>query len=308
MSVNTLHDALAITQLQRVTWKDMVRDYIALTKPRVISLLLFTTLAAMFVAADSAHRVTLPLFFAVLVGGYAAAGAANAINMVIDRDIDQRMRRTTTRPTVTKRISARNGLAFAFTLEALSFALLTVAANVLSASLALAGLLFYVFIYTLLLKRRTWHNIVIGGAAGAFPPLVGWAAVTGSLSILAWYLFVVIFVWTPVHFWALALLIQDDYASAGVPMLPCVKGDRATAVQIALYAVGTVAVTMLPALTHEFHTIYVVGAVALNVVLARKVVELYREVTRHRASSLFHYSMLYLALLFLVMAIDRTFT
>jgi protoheme IX farnesyltransferase len=249
--------------------------------------------------------VTLPLFLAVAVGGYAAAGAANAINMVIDRDIDQRMRRTTARPTVTRRISWRNALAFAFALEILSFTLLSLAANVLTAALALAGLLFYVFIYTLLLKRRTWHNIVIGGAAGAFPPLVGWAAVTGSLSVFAWTLFAIIFVWTPVHFWALALLIKDDYASAGVPMLPCVKGDRATVVQIALYTVVTVAVTLAPFFTAELHAIYLAGAIVLNVILAVKAAQLYREVTRPRASSLFHYSMLYLALLFLVMAIDR---
>lgn len=308
MSVNSLHDALAISHVERATWKDLVRDYIALTKPRVISLLLFTTLAAMFIAADSTHRVTLPLFLAVAVGGYAAAGAANAINMVFDRDIDQRMRRTTTRPTVTQRISWRSALAFAFALELLSFTLLTAAANVLTASLALAGLLFYVFIYTMLLKRRTWHNIVIGGAAGAFPPLVGWAAVTGSLSVLAWYLFAIIFVWTPVHFWALALLIKDDYASAGVPMLPCVKGDRATVVQIAVYMVVTVAVTFAPMWTERLHAVYLVGAVALNAILAVKTVQLYREITRPRASALFHYSMLYLALLFLVMAIDRALT
>jgi protoheme IX farnesyltransferase len=286
----------------------MVRDYIALTKPRVISLLLFTTLAAMFIAADSAHRVSIPLFIAVALGGYAAAGAANAINMVIDRDIDQRMRRTTTRPTVTRRISWKSALAFAAGLEVFSFVLLTVAANLLTACLALAGLLFYVFVYTLLLKRRTWQNIVIGGAAGAFPPLVGWAAVTGSLNTFAWILFAIIFVWTPVHFWALALLIKDDYENAGVPMLPCVKGDRATVVQISAYTVVTVASTFLPVFTEKLGAVYIVGALLLNAILALKTVELYREISRPKASSLFHYSMLYLALLFLMMAIDRSIT
>lgn len=309
MSVNSLHDAAILAPVRHATWKENLkehaRDYIALTKPRVISLLLFTTLAAMFIAADSVHRVTLPLFLAVAIGGYAAAGAANAINMVIDRDIDGRMTRTTSRPTVTQRISTRDAMIFALAMESLSFGLLWAAANLLAASLALAGLLFYVFIYTLLLKRRTWHNIVIGGAAGAFPPLVGWAAVTGSLSVLAWYLFAIIFVWTPVHFWALALLIKDDYASAGVPMLPCVKGDRATVAQIAIYMFVTVIVTFLPLLTEGLHAIYFIGAIVLNAVLIRKTVQLYREATRPRASSLFHYSMLYLALLFLAMAIDR---
>src|SRR5207237_1986519 len=168
------------------------------------------------------------------VGFYMAAGAANAINMVLERDLDLRMGRTEKRPTVTQTIPARSALQFALAMMVGSFVLLWAAANLLSAMLALAGLAFYVVIYTLILKRRTWHNIVIGGAAGAFPPLVGWAAVTNQMSPLAWYLFAIIFVWTPVHFWALALLIKDDYAAAGVPMLPVVLGERVTVIQIGL--------------------------------------------------------------------------
>lgn len=294
------------TPVAAATWK----DYVALTKPRVISLLLFTTLAAMFIAkpgfltANGAHGFLLLL--AVGIGGYMAAGAANAINMVIDRDIDGKMKRTSKRPTVTQSIPSHRALWFAFALAASSFLLLWLAANLLSAMLALAGLVFYVIIYTMLLKRRTWHNIVIGGAAGAFPPLVGWAAVTGNLSVMAWYLFAIIFVWTPVHFWALALLIKDDYASVGIPMLPVVRGDRATVVQIGGYAILTALVSVLPFFVrHEVGLFYFWAAVGLNGTLLVYSLRLYQKIERPRASSLFHYSMLYLALLFLVMAVDR---
>lgn len=289
----------ALTPLERATLK----DYIALTKPRVISLLLFTTLAAMFIAARGWPGGLLLL--AVAVGGYMAAGAANAINMVVERDLDLRMKRTAQRPTVTRKITAAQALLFAFALAVGSFALLTAAANLLTAMLALAGLFFYVIVYTLLLKRRTWHNIVIGGAAGAFPPLVGWAAVTDHLSPLAWYLFAIIFVWTPVHFWALALLIKDDYAEAGVPMLPAVLGVRVTVLQIGFYAVLTTIISLLPFARHDVGRLYLVAASVLNVALLARSLELYRHPERPQAVSLFKYSMVYLLLLFLVMAVDR---
>ncbi len=284
------------------TW----RDYYALTKPRVISLLLFTTLAAMFIAADAAHHVTLWLFTAVFIGGYAAAGAANVFNMVIDRDIDGKMKRTAERPTVTQKITSRRALIFGFGLETLSFLLLWGAANLLTAVLALAGLVFYILVYTLGLKRRTTQNIVIGGAAGCFPPLVGWAAVTGSLSPLAWCLFAIIFVWTPVHFWALALLLKEDYASVGIPMLPVVRGERVTVIQIGLYTIVTVIVSILPFFEKQTSGLYLVCALVLNAVLALRSLRLFQSPDRPRASALFHYSMLYLALLFLFMAVDRT--
>jgi protoheme IX farnesyltransferase len=282
------------------TWK----DYLALTKPRVISLLLFTTLAAMFIAARGWPGTE--LFLAVAVGGYMAAGAANAINMVVDRDIDGRMKRTAKRPTVTQTVSSTRALRFAFALAAGSFALLWAAANLLTAMLALAGLVFYVIVYTMLLKRRTWHNIVIGGAAGAFPPLVGWAAVTNQLGLLSWYLFAIIFMWTPVHFWALALLIKDDYARAGVPMLPVVLGERMTVLQIGLYAVLTAVISVLPMTLGEVGWLYLGAAVLLNLTLLGRSLQLYRQPGRPRAVSLYKYSMLYLALLFLAMAVDRT--
>jgi protoheme IX farnesyltransferase len=279
----------------------------------VISLLLFTTLAAMAIASGVETRAPLSLwlYLAVGVGLYMAAGAANAINMVLERDLDLRMDRTARRPTVTQAIPARAALGFALALAAGSFLVLWLAANLLSALLALAGLSYYVLVYTVLLKRRTWANIVIGGAAGAFPPLVGWAAVTGELSAMAWCLFAIIFLWTPVHFWALAILMKDDYARAGVPMLPVVRGEQATVCQIGMYAVLTVLVSAVPLLLHgsdgrtAVGWLYVSTALLLNAVLLLRSFQLYRQPDHARARSLFKYSMVYLALLFLAMAVDQ---
>lgn len=282
----------------------IVKDYIALTKPRVISLLLFTTILAMVIAAGG-----WPPFWQVLLvglGGYMAAGAANTLNMIVERDLDVAMERTSHRPTVDQRITNGQAAIFAFVLAAGSFAILTLSANVLSALLAMAGLVFYVLIYTLLLKRRTWQNIVIGGAAGAFPPLVGYAAVKGELSVLAWILFGIIFFWTPVHFWALAILIKDDYAKAGVPMLPCVKGDKVTTVQIVLYAVLTAVISVIPLFMGEAGFFYLAGAVVLNILLLVQSLQLMRNTSAPRARALFKYSMLYLALLFIFIAVDRS--
>lgn len=282
------------------TW----RDYFWLTKPRVISLLLFTTLAAMLIAAGGWPGGW--LFLWVAVGGYAMAGAANAINMVIDRDIDARMNRTAKRPTVTHKISSRDALIFASGLMVGAFVLLWWAANLLTALLALSGLLWYVLVYTLYMKRRYWNNIVIGGAAGAFPPLVGWAAVTNDLSLFAIYLFAIIFFWTPVHFWALSLLIKDDYARVGVPMLPVVLGERVTVVQIGLYAILTTLISLMPLLMGELRMVYLLSSLVLNGLLLLRSVQLYLEPVRPRAVSLYKYSMLYLALLFVAMAVDRS--
>lgn len=288
---------------ERLTGIALVKAYISLTKPRVISLLIFTTMAAMFMAARGWPGL-LPLI-GVFIGGYMAAGAANAINMVIDRDIDGSMKRTAKRPTVTQSIPSRDALLFSIALATASFAILWGVANLLTAMLALAGLVFYVIIYTMVLKRRTWQNIVIGGAAGAFPPLVGWAAVTNSLNPFAWWLFAVILVWTPVHFWALALLLKDDYAAAGVPMLPVVRGERVTVIQISMYTVLTVLLTALPYVLGQLGAVYLVSAIMLNIPLIAMCAKLYQQTDRPRASRLFHYSMLYLAVLFLMVAIDR---
>ncbi len=282
---------------------ETVRQYVALTKPRVISLLLFTTLAAMFAAKQGNPGLTLILV--VMVGGYMAAGSANTYNMVVERDLDVAMDRTSHRPTVTHTVSNRQALTFATVLGVGSFVLLWAFAHPLAAWMALCGLLCYVFVYTLWLKRRTWHNIVIGGAAGAFPPLVGWAAVTGELSMFAWFMFALVFTWTPVHFWALALLIKEDYAKAGVPMLPVVKGDHVTVVQIVLYAVITTVLCAMPVLQGAAGPVYLAGAGLLNTGLLALSVGLLRETTKAKARVLFKFSMVYLALIFIVMVVDR---
>jgi protoheme IX farnesyltransferase len=285
-----------------------LKDYLLLTKPRVISLLIVTTWTAMVMAARGWPGTW--LFLLTGLGFYLAAGAAHTINMVIDRDIDKRTERTATRAVAAGRISVRNALLFAAAQCIGSFLILWLGANLLAALMAFAGLAFYAIVYTMLLKRRTWSNIVIGGAAGAFPPLVGWAAVTGDLAPLAWLLFGIIFLWTPVHFWALAILIKDDYAKNGIPMLPVVKGERATAWQMCWYAVLTMLISLAPFAIHENGApaagwIYLVAALLLNGVLIGRSIALYRDPARPRASWLFHYSMLYLFLLFLALAVDR---
>jgi len=281
-----------------------IRAYVAVTKPRIISLLLLTTVASMFIAAGGWPGGWLLL--GVMVGGYMSAGAANAINMLLDRDIDGRMARTRRRPTVTWELAPRDVLFFAAGLAVGSFVILWWSANLLTAALAMVGLVHYVLVYTIWLKRRSWHNIVIGGAAGAVPPLVGWAAVTGELQPMAWLLFAIVFLWTPVHFWALALLIKEDYAKAGVPMLPVVRGERATTVQIGLYAVLTAAVTIVPFLQREVGLLYFATALLLNLVLLGRSMRLFYRPSPQSARGLFKYSLAYLALLFLALAMDRS--
>jgi heme o synthase len=299
--------AAASSPSPRATW----RDYLTLTKPKVISLLLLTTIGAMFIAAEG-YPGTWKLI-GLLIGGYMSAGAAGVYNMVYDRDIDGRMRRTALRPTVTNVVSTHHALAFAIALTVLSFAVIWAASNLLAALLSWAGIAFYVLVYTVWLKRTTWQNIVIGGAAGAIPPLVGWAAVTGDLSLLAWLLFALIFVWTPVHFWALALMIQHDYEEVGIPMAPSVIGERATVLQMAMYAVLTIVLTVIPFALAEFSWVYLMAALVLNVLLAVRVARLYvvaqrgEAIDRQTALPVYKFSMLYLALLFLTMALDRAF-
>ncbi len=295
-----------MTELEDATLgKPGWRDYVILTKPKVISLLLLTTIAAAFIAAHGWPG--LQTLLVISIGGYLSAGAGNAINMIIDRDIDGKMQRTLSRPTVTQKIPSSHALAFALACAFGSFAILWAGANLLSAMLSLAGLTFYVVVYTLLLKRRTWHNIVIGGAAGAFPPLVGWAAVTGTLSPLALFLFAIIFMWTPAHFWALALLpsVRSDYKAAGVPMLTVIRSDKMAVTQIVMYAVLTAIVSLLPLVGGWVGLPYIAVAVVLNLFLIVKSAQLFAGVDRPRALSAYKYSMLYLALLFVAMAVDR---
>ncbi len=280
-----------------------VRDYIALTKPRIISLLLVTTVATMVVAAPEGLALSTVLW--TMLGGYLAAGGAGAINHYLDRERDARMARTRGRPLVAGRIEPLHGLLFGIALGVLASVQLAVTVNLLSALLAMAGLLGYVFVYTMWLKPLTPQNIVIGGAAGAVPPLVGWAAATGSLALDALYPFAIVFLWTPPHFWALSLLIKDDYARTGVPMLPVVRGDEVTRRQIVAYAAVLVAFTLLPFATGLFGGIYLAAAITLGAAFLGLAVALLRSHSRPAALRLYLASLAYLALLFTAMAIDR---
>ena len=281
----------------------LVADLVTLTKPRIISLLLVTTIAPMFVTGRGLPSPQLVVV--VLVAGYLMAGGANAINMWFDRDIDRTMTRTCGRPIASGRIGATAALGFGIGLGAGGFAVLALFANVLAAVLATSALLFYVLVYTMYLKRSTIQNIVIGGAAGAAPPLVGWAAVTGRLDLPALFLFAVVFYWTPPHFWALSLLMERDYTQARVPMLPVVVGSRSTRIHIVLWTLILLIVTVLPFLARSFGWVYLAGAVVLNGVFLADAVRLLFDDSPRSASRLFHYSLLYLALLFTVMAVDR---
>jgi protoheme IX farnesyltransferase len=278
------------------------RDYITLTKPRIMTLLLLTGAAGMFVGAQGVPP--LGLFAITMVGLALACGGASALNHVLDRDLDRLMRRTGHRPVAEERVTPERAVEFGLALMAFSFVLLASLVNVLTAVLALVGGLFYVLVYTRWLKRATPQNIVIGGAAGAVPPLVGWAAATGNLSVPALFLFLIVFFWTPPHFWALALVIKRDYAAARVPMLPVVRGDDETARQIVWYSLVLVAVTLLPFAWHTAGAAYLAAALLLGAIFLRLAWRLRRETTTARAGALFHYSLLYLALLFVALAID----
>jgi protoheme IX farnesyltransferase len=281
---------------------DTARAYVALTKPRIIVLLLIITVPAMFLAAGAVPPVGLIL--ATLLGGTLAAGAANAMNMYLDRDIDEVMKRTRQRPLPGHRIEPDAALRFGFVLAAGSYLFLAVTVNVLAAVLALSAIAFYVFVYTMWLKRSTDQNIVIGGAAGAVPVLVGWAAVTGSLAMPAIVLFAMVFVWTPPHFWALALRMRDDYAAAGVPMLPVVRGEDETRKQIFLYSLVLFATTLVLVPIASMGPVYVATAVVLGGAFVYRCLRLWREPTDDRSWRVFKFSMLYLAGLFVAVAID----
>jgi protoheme IX farnesyltransferase len=283
----------------------LTADLVTLTKPRIISLLLVTTIAPMFITPAGLPSVSQVLW--VVLGGYLMAGGANAINMWFDRDIDLRMARTRLRPIPAGRISAGFGLAFGVGLGLVAFAVFWYRVNHLSAWLALAGLLFYVFIYTVWLKRSSPQNIVIGGAAGAFPPLVGWAAMTGRIDLAAVYLFAIIFYWTPPHFWALALIKQADYARAGIPMMPVVRGEARTKYEMLVYTLMLVPLTVMPALFGALGPFYLVAALLLGARLLWYCIRLLRERSvTPVAWQMYRYSLLYLALLFVAMGIDRS--
>ncbi len=287
---------------QRQSVGSIARDYLALTKPKIISLLLVTAAGGMFLAEQGLPSLTMLAW--VWIGGALASGGANAINQHLDRDIDREMRRTQARPVAGNRVSPRYALAFGVGLNAAAFALLATLVNPLAAILTLAASLFYVFVYTLWLKRTTPNNIVIGGAAGAVPPMVGWVAVTGSLDLPAVYLFAIVFFWTPPHFWALSLLIQGDYEQAGVPMLPVVSSRRQTTLHIFLYSIALTGLTLMFALLPEVGLIYLASAAALGAPFIWLAWRLWRDDTRGRAKATYLYSLAYLALLFVAVMVD----
>jgi protoheme IX farnesyltransferase len=280
--------------------RQRLSDYTELTKPKVQSLLLLTTIATMYVAGDPSPL----LVFYTCLGGYLSAGGAGAVNHWFDRDIDAQMGRTANRPVPSGRVAPRAALAFGCALACLSLIELSIAVNPLAAGLSFSGFLGYVFVYTVWLKRRTPQNIVIGGAAGAVPPLVGWAAVTGSVSGTAVILFFIVFFWTPPHFWALSLLMKDEYAKVGVPMLPVVRGEAETRRQILLYSVLLYAVTQLPFCAGGFGAIYLVASLTLGLGFIAGAVRLYRKADRRSALQLYLFSLAYLALLFCSMVAD----
>jgi protoheme IX farnesyltransferase len=281
-------------------WRVVVSDYLEMTKPKVQSLLLFTTVTTMYVAGDP----SLGLVLLTCLGGALSAGGAGAINHYLDRDLDALMSRTADRPVASGRVAPAAALWFGIVLGVASFVLLAVAVNPLAAALSASGLLGYVFVYTLWLKRTTPQNIVIGGAAGAVPPLVAWAAVTGELTGTPLYLFAIVFFWTPPHFWALSLLMKDEYARAGVPMLPVVRGERETRRQILLYTILLYAVSQLPFCAGAFGPVYLVASVGLGAVFIYGAARLLRRADRRSALRLYLYSLAYLAALFAAMVVD----
>ena len=276
--------------------------YVRLTKPRVIELLLVTAVPPMFLAQQGVPAIG--LIVAVVVGGALAAGGANTINCWMERDRDHLMRRTVSRPLPQGEIVPSRALVFGIVLNVVAFVLLASAANLLAASLTLSATLFYVFVYTMWLKPRTVQNIVIGGAAGAVPCLVGWAAVTGSLAAPAWILFAVVFFWTPAHFWALAIKYRDDYANAGIPMLPVVRGIEETTRQIAAYAMITVALTFAMTLTGDVGRFYAASVLVLGVLFVGRAVALVMTPSPQAAIKFFGWSNVYLMLVFVAVAVD----
>ena len=289
---------------------DNIRSYIALTKPRIALLLVFTCMTSMIVAADAMPRAD--SFAITILGGLLAAGGSSAINQVLDREMDAKMARTARRPIPAGRVSADEALAFGCALVAASTLLLAAWVNPLAAMLALAGALYYVVIYTLVLKRNTVANILIGGGAGAMPVLVGWAAATGRLELQAFILFAIVFFWTPPHSWALAILVNKDYAAANIPMMPVARGERVTRYQILFYSIQLVVISLSPALLlllpgapDMLGGFYILAAAGLGLMLIWLALMLIRRADKAAARRLYKYSSLVLALLFLAMIIDR---
>ncbi len=291
--------------VRRQALVELIGDHVALTKPRVMSLLLYTALGGMVLAARGLPDYL--ILVSVLVGGALASGGASSINHALEGELDVAMRRTRSRPVASGRVSARHALAYGLILNAGAFTVILLGANLLAAALAMAGTLIYVFVYTLWLKRSTTQNIVIGGAAGAVPPLVGWAAVTGSVALPAWYLFSIIFFWTPPHFWALAIMIKDDYKAAGVPMLPVIVGFKETRRTMFLYTwILTALTALLYVTTDQLSLAYLIGALILGAAYIYFSARLWWKEGRGPVVTLYKFSLLYLALLFTLIMVDAS--
>ena len=283
--------------------KQYIKDYTTLTKPKVNLLLVITALSAIFLASDSLPSIS--VLFAVIVGGTFASGGAGAINHSIDKDIDNTMKRTSKRPVAGERISKSNALLFGIVLNVASFIILTYLTNILAALMAISGTLFYVIIYSIWLKKKTYHNIVIGGAAGCFPPLVGWSAVTGDLSLSAWYLFAIIFFWTPPHFWALAMLMKDDYSKANIPMLPSVVGIKATFKPMTLHTVTLILLTLVMTFVNsKLSYIYFFSCLTIGAYYLFLTYRLYKDYDRQNNLKIYKFSLLYMMLFSVIVIAD----
>ena len=283
--------------------KQYIKDYTTLTKPKVNLLLVITALSAIFLASDSLPSIS--VLVAVIVGGTLASGGAGAINHSIDKDIDNTMKRTSKRPVAGERISKSNALLFGIVLNVASFIILAYLTNILAALMAISGTLFYVIIYSIWLKKKTYHNIVIGGAAGCFPPLVGWSAVTGDLSLSAWYLFAIIFFWTPPHFWALAMLMKDDYSKANIPMLPSVVGIKATFKPMTLHTVTLILLTLVMTFVNsKLSYIYFFSCLTIGTYYLFLTYRLYKDYGRQNNLKIYKFSLLYMMLFSVIVIAD----
>ena len=280
-----------------------IKDYTTLTKPKVNLLLVITALSAIFLASDNFPSIQ--VLIAVIIGGTLASGGAGAINHSIDKEIDNTMKRTSKRPVAGERISRFNALLFGIVLNLASFLVLTYLTNMLAAMMAISGTLFYVLIYSIWLKKKTYHNIVIGGAAGCFPPLVGWSAVTGDLSLSAWYLFAIIFFWTPPHFWALAMLMKDDYSKANIPMLPSVVGIKATFKPMTLHTVTLILLTLVMTFVNsKLSYIYFFSCLFIGTYYLFLTYKLYKDYDRQNNLKIYKFSLLYMMLFSVIVIID----
>lgn len=280
-----------------------LKDYTTLTKPKVNLLLVITALSAIFLASDNFPSIQ--VLIAVIIGGTLASGGAGAINHSIDKEIDNTMKRTSERPVAGERISRFNALLFGIVLNLASFLILTYLTNMLAAMMAISGTLFYVLIYSIWLKKKTYHNIVIGGAAGCFPPLVGWSAVTGDLSLSAWYLFAIIFFWTPPHFWALAMLMKDDYSKANIPMLPSVVGIKATFKPMTLHTVTLILLTLVMTFVNsKLSYIYFFSCLSIGTYYLFLTYKLYKDYDRQNNLKIYKFSLLYMMLFSVIVIVD----